>query len=68
MTVFAQCTAREDKNSRAAEHRLGEPTTLSLGIGCIPAEPASLSPGEVIVALPPVHRSQLPGLARQSGA
>ena len=30
-------------------HRLDEPARLSLGNGCIPAVPASVSPGEIIV-------------------
>ena len=50
MTVSARCTAREDKNSRAAEHRLDESFQAIPQHGCIPAEPASVSPGRVIVA------------------
>jgi hypothetical protein len=36
--------------SCAADHRFDEPARLSLDLGCMPAEPASVSPGEVIVA------------------
>jgi hypothetical protein len=32
-------------------HRLDEPNRLSLKHGCVPAEPASVSPGKIIVAL-----------------
>jgi hypothetical protein len=34
-------------------HRLDEPTRLSLGNGCIPAVPASVSPGGIIVTPDP---------------
>jgi hypothetical protein len=40
-----------------SDHRLDGPTRLSLGMGCFPAEPASVSPGTVIIAfgfMPPV--------------
>jgi hypothetical protein len=37
-------------SSRAAEHRLDEPHQVIPQHGCIPAEPASVSPGKFILA------------------
>ena len=47
VSIHAQ---RERISSRAAEHRLDEPDQAIPQRRCIPAVPASVSPGEVIVA------------------
>jgi hypothetical protein len=41
-------------------HRLDEPARLSLGNGCIPAVPASVSPGEIIVLRLGANRRSAP--------
>ena len=57
-------------SSRAAEHRLDEPKEAIPQHGCIPAEPASVSPGGVIVTphLTVVHREEkvIPKMARSA--
>src|SRR5438445_9903489 len=49
-TLLVLGAQRERMGSRAAEHRLDEPHQVIPQHGCLPAEPASVSPGEVIVA------------------
>jgi len=40
----------ERMSSRAVDHRLDEPRQIIPQHGCVPAAPASVSPGAVIVA------------------
>src|SRR5260370_41620525 len=40
----------ERMSSRAVDHRLDEPRQIIPQHGCVPAEPASVSPGAVILA------------------
>src|SRR5437660_10028413 len=51
-TLLVLGAQRERISSRAAEHRLDESHQVIPQHGCIPAVPASVSPGEVIVAAP----------------
>ena len=48
-SAFAGKTSSKFMNFRAVQHRLDEPRQSIPQHGCLPAEPVSVSPGEVIV-------------------
>ena len=55
-------TTDERMNSRAVDHRLDEPRQIIPQHGCVPAAPASVSPGAVIVPAEP-DRANRKGVA-----
>src|ERR1035437_9805555 len=60
------CRAQRRAPPRSG-HRLDEPARLSLSNGCIPAVPASVFPGKVIVTPAPSHRRPPPPRGRKKG-
>src|ERR1700692_3439854 len=60
LSCFVMTTER--MNSRAVDHRLDEPRQIIPQHGCVPAAPASVSPGAVIVAAEP-DRANSSGIA-----